>query len=231
MKAAVLSLAGRLAPVDLLQQVRFELTLRAKVALRRLGPQGRAVIQRLREAPPGSLRVNLGCGPLPTAGWLNVDGVAEQADLLQVLGEPLALPDGCAAMAFSEHVLEHLDYPGPARTFLSETHRILRPGGHFRVIVPDAGRAMELYASGDVEQLRAMSAVGGLPIEMINRLFREKGFHRWAWDYELLERELRDAGFSSVRRGAFRDSEIPDLNIDLDEEERRRQSLYAEAVK
>lgn len=231
LKQVARSLAARVAPIDLLQQVRFELKVRTATTLGRMHPKSRALLRRIAQTEPANLRVNLGCGPLPAPGWLNIDGVAQEADLLQVLGEPLALPDESAAMVFSEHVLEHIDFPGPARVFLREAWRILRPAGHFRVIVPDAGRAMMAYASGDTETLRAMSNHGQLPIEMVNRLFRESGFHRWAWDFALLDRELKTAGFSSVRHGKFRDSPLPALNIDFDEKERILQSLYVEAVK
>lgn len=231
LKQTVLAIAGQVAPIDLLQQVRFEVKVRAVVRLNRLRGASRTLLKQISQAHGPALLVNLGCGPLPAPGWLNVDGVAPEADLFQVLGEPLSLPDACASMVFSEHVLEHIDFPGPARVFLREACRILRPGGHFRVIVPDAGRAMTLYANGDTEALRAISSYGRLPIEMVNRLFRENGFHRWAWDYALMERELKDAGFTKVRQATFRDSEVAALNIDFDEKERILQSLYVEAVK
>jgi predicted SAM-dependent methyltransferase len=134
-------------------------------------------------------------------------------------------------MVFSEHVLEHLDYPDSARVFLAEAFRILRDDGVLRIIVPDAGRAAEAYVRGDMDVLSRLAPGETTPIEALNKFFREFGFHRYAWDYPLLERELRDAGFVEVRRAEFRDSLLPELNIDFDDPDRRLQSLYVEAAK
>jgi predicted SAM-dependent methyltransferase len=229
-KRAILAVATRFAPLEVLQQVRWELRLRARAVLARLSPRQRRLLARLRRERPTDLKVNLGCGPLPAAGWLNIDGAAK-ADLVQHLGRPLALPDGCARLAFSEHVLEHLDYPASARLFLREAFRILRPGGTFRVVVPDAGKAMRAYVDDDRQLLRRMFTDECSSIEAVNRIFREFGFHRWAWDYDLLARELGRAGFGSVRQASFRDSRFDELNIDFDEPERIAQSLYVEATR
>jgi predicted SAM-dependent methyltransferase len=230
-KQALKGMLERLAPLDVWQQLRWGATLRLKVRAARFARRQRRVLARVSQAGAPPWRVNLGCGPLPIDGWLNVDGAAPLADLLAVLGEPLPLPTACAELVFSEHVLEHLEYPTQAGTFLAEACRILRPAGIFRVIVPDAEKAMRLYTSGDADGLRAMAGAAGSPIELVNKLFREGGFHRWAWDYSLLERELRRAGFSRVRRASFRDSATAELNVDHDQAERIGQSLYAEAVR
>lgn len=69
------------------------------------------------------LKLDLGCGPNPKAGWVNID-LARGADLRLDLREPLPLPSGCAEVVYSEHFFEHLGYPGEASDFLAE--RVLR---------------------------------------------------------------------------------------------------------
>jgi predicted SAM-dependent methyltransferase len=231
MKQAILAFASRFASVEVLQLARWELKLRARSLVAAVEPRQRAILAGIRREKRSDLKVNLGCGPLPIPGWLNVDGVASEADLIQVLGRPLDLPDGCAALVFSEHALEHIDYPTAARTFMREAHRILRPGGRFRVVVPDAERAIRAYAAADADLLRRLAPTEASPIQAVNRIFRENGFHRFAWDYPLLEAELQLAGFGSVRSAKFRDSPVPELNVDYDQSERIIQSLYVEAVK
>jgi predicted SAM-dependent methyltransferase len=231
MRELLLSLATRIAPLEVLRQARWELTLRARAAAAAVTPRQRALLKRLHAERPTDLKINLGCGPLPAAGWLNIDGVSPEADVVSMLDRPLDLPDGCAAVVFTEHVLEHVEYPDGARTILSEAHRLLRPGGVLRVIVPDAERAIRAYAAGDEALLHQLAPSEATPIEVVNKIFREYGFHRFAWDYALLAKEIAAAGFTSVRRAAFRDSADPAANIDFDDAERIAQSLYVEAIR
>src|SRR5262245_43549566 len=95
LKQQLLTLGGRVAPIEILQQLRWEINLRIRAALGACAPRQRSLLRRLSESSPADLRVNLGCGPLATPGWLNVDGAAPAADLIQILGKPLALPDAC----------------------------------------------------------------------------------------------------------------------------------------
>jgi hypothetical protein len=213
--------------VELAQQVRWELALLVRAATSPLLSKQRRALRAVRGA--SGLKVNLGSGPLPHPGWLNVDGWSREADLVQRLGHELALPDRCASMVFSEHVLEHLEHPGQTRTFLAESFRILEPGGHIRIIVPDAENALRAYATGDAALLARLAPGTSGPIDAVNRLFREYGFHRFAWDYALAAEELGAAGFVGIRRAAFRDSPIVALNIDHDDQQRIEQSLYVEA--
>ncbi len=226
----VLGFASRVASIELLLQLRWEASLRLRGALAGVDPRQRRLLAQIRRGG-GRLKVNLGSGPLPRQGWLNVDGWSKAADLIQDLGRGLDLPDACAQLAFSEHVLEHLEYPRQARVFLREICRILEPGGHVRVIVPDAERLMRAYTADDREALKRLAPSETTPIEAVNRVFRERGFHRFAWDFDLLASELVGAGFQAVRRASFRDSPIDELNIDHDEPERILQSLYVEAQK
>lgn len=224
-----LRLASRFASVEVLQQIRFELTLRGIAARARLSRRQRALVKRIHDEKERGLKVNLGSGPLPTPGWLNIDGFFDSADLIQVFGAPLELPDGCARFVFSEHVLEHLDYPGAARTFLEEAFRLLEPGGWVRIVVPDAERVIEAYVKRDTALLASLAPGETTAIGAVNRIFREGGFHRYAWDYETLEGELLRAGFVEVERSSFRGGQPAELQIDFEEEARILQSLYVEA--
>jgi predicted SAM-dependent methyltransferase len=229
-KALLVAFASRFASRELLLQLRWELILNSRSLIAAIDPRQRFVLARIRQGHP-TLRVNLGCGPFPAAGWLNVDGVAPQADLIQYLGHKLNLPDRCASLAFSEHVLEHLQFPEQTQTFMSEAFRILKPGGHFRVIVPDAQKMMEAYVAANSQSLRQPAPLERTEIDAVNKLFREGSFHRFAWDFDFLKMELERVGFAKTRRARFRDSTVHELNIDFDQPERVGQSLYVETCR
>lgn len=175
------------------------------------------------------LRIQLGSGGQPKPGWVNVDLTAD-ADLQLDLRERLPFRDDAAAIVYAEHVLEHLVYPGEVRHLLSEVHRILEPGGVVKLVVPDAGRALEAYGLRERDFFAARRVRSYLteepptPMHIINYIFRQDGQHRYAYDEETLAQVLQLAGFVNARPRSF-DPEI--------DSERRRgvNSLYMEAEK
>jgi len=183
----------------------------------------------------GQAKVNIGCGALHRDGWLNIDSrPAEDVYYVNVING-LPLPDAAACHIHCEHFLEHLELED-ARKFIGECFRILGPGGGIRIIVPDAAKYMTAYACGDVGFFDRLRCLGGdpipmgTPIEVINRMFRMWGSHRFAWDFELLAGMLRATGFSSVSRSKLGDV-ANDLNIDGQDWWRPLESLYVNALK
>ena len=108
---------------------------------------------------------------------------------------------------------------------------MLQKYGVLRVIVPDAERYLRAYCELDTEFLRSARTDAELRMEAVNRVFRENGFHKYAYDFETMKHLLERAGFSEVRRSEFRSSAYQELNVDLDEPQRRLESLYVEAVR
>jgi predicted SAM-dependent methyltransferase len=182
-----------------------------------------------RYASQRNLRIQLGCGGQRKPGWVNVDLFAD-ADVHLDLREPLPFSDNSAAEVYAEHVLEHFSYPGEVRPLLSEIARILAPGGVFKVVVPDAGRALTAYGQGDTGFFSARGVRSYLaterptPMHIINYIFRQDGQHRYAYDEETLAQVLSANGFVNARARAF------DPSIDS-ERRRAANSLYMEAHK
>ena len=111
--------------------------------------------------PPGP-KVNLGCGPVQPAGWVNVDGSnrAWLANRLSVLDrlltklgllaptefgrqvkihnlyKPLPFADNSVSCIYAGEVWEHFEYPDAVR-LTAQCYRVLAPGGVLRVCVPD----------------------------------------------------------------------------------------------
>jgi predicted SAM-dependent methyltransferase len=147
------------------------------------------------------LRLNIGCGPNQKPGWINIDLLSPHADLALDMREPMPFPDNSAAMIYSEHFFEHLDYPEPAKRFLRECHRVLRPGGTFSVGVPDTQWPLEAYVGPDDKNYFDWVKAIYRPewcetrMESINYHFRQDGEHRFAYDFETLYRALCEAEF------------------------------------
>ena len=73
-------------------------------------------------------KLNLGCGPNPKAGWINIDLFDSHADLRLDLREKWPFADASISHIYSEHVFEHFELQQEVPHFLSESLRVLQPG-------------------------------------------------------------------------------------------------------
>jgi predicted SAM-dependent methyltransferase len=175
-----------------------------------------------------SLKLNIGCGFNQKEGWVNID-LLPNAALSFDLREPIPLPSCSSSFIYSEHFLEHLDYPEDAKSFLAECYRLLEPGGRFSVGVPDTGLALREYAGlGDGRYFELAKSIWHpswcrTRLEHINYHFRQDGEHRFAYDFETLQHVLAEIGFSQISQRSF--------DPTLDSEHRRLGTLYANAAK
>lgn len=193
-------LARRYVPRGLRQALR-NVTNEAVIARRHQG--GRRAARQYQGAR--DLRVHLGSGSQPKRGWINVDLFAD-ADVNLDLREDLPFPDGSASLVYSEHVLEHFTYPQEVQHIVREVGRILAPGGVFKLVVPDAGRALRAYGTGDTGFFAARGVRSYLarehptPMHIVNYICRQDGQHKYAYDEETLAQILEGAGFVARRR-------------------------------
>jgi SAM-dependent methyltransferase len=87
------------------------------------------------------LRINIGCGRFPMAGWVNVDvDPAAQADVVHDLERfPYPFESASASEIMASHVVEHTSDPFAT---MKELARLLKPGGTLTVRVPHFSRGM-----------------------------------------------------------------------------------------
>jgi predicted SAM-dependent methyltransferase len=188
----------------------------------------RAVRKAAHLQSPTGLRLNCACGPNPKPGWVNIDAFAPRADLHLDLRRPLPFRDHTVSDVYSEHFFEHLEYPSETGLFLAESLRVLLPGGNFRVGVPDTEQILRAYSGGDTDFFKLARELWhppwcDTPMHSINYHFRQGTEHKYAYDYETMEKILISAGFVSVRQVEF--------DPTVDSEQRRLGTLYVEARK
>jgi predicted SAM-dependent methyltransferase len=190
------------------------------------------------------LRVHLGCGADVRAGWVNVDfshGIftppvpnAEGTVLVSHdLRRGLPLVEGSAAYVYSSHFFEHLGLADGTR-LMRDCLRALRPGGTFRVSVPDFRACAEAYVRRDAaffDLVDVRTLVPGLEpgtetlVDQMNYLVYQHGEHHCMYDAEKLVALLAHVGFASARESGF------DPAVDPDTPARRRYSLFVEATR
>jgi len=138
---------------------------------------------------------------------------------------------------FCSHILEHLSLED-CRKALRNTFYYLKPGGIFRLVVPDLEYAIREYEKDKTPD----ASVKFMEYTLLGRSYRsgplrqimESVFgnskHLWMWDEKSMVRELFDIGFSHVRRAKYGDCKDPRFN-EVENEGRFHNCLSLEAIK
>lgn len=119
---------------------------------------------------------------------------------------------------FCSHLLEHL-HPDDSGFCIKEVYRVLKPGGIFRIAVPDLDKIV-----ADYDPCR--------PEEFCESIFqarekRDKNRHHWHYNEMSLSNILHEAGFNEVCRCKFGQGGCADVDM-IDN---RPESLFMEAGK
>jgi len=148
------------------------------------------------------LRVVLGAGPTVLKGWVHTD-----EDLLDIASSQdwrfLFKPTSIDSI-LSEHVLEHLSEE-KAQIAVKECYRYLRPGGLFRVAVPDGYRRDPTYIQAtappndghlmlyNVDSLAGLLEGVGFKITPLEYFDVREQFHAFPWDEKegMIHRSVR----------------------------------------
>jgi predicted SAM-dependent methyltransferase len=144
-------------------------------------------------------KLEIGCGQSPTPGYIHND--INMFDGVDIVGNPweLRLDSKSLDEVIALGVIEHLAYKDAKATFVN-IRRMLRQDGVFLFDVPDipvwCGYVADHFAGKEI------------PCTIEHALATLYGWQRWAgdehksgWHKELLEAEIRSAGFSNIRYG------------------------------
>lgn len=184
--------------------------------------------------PSEPIYVQYGCGQSCPSGWLNFDaspwlwlrtlplvgrllrlGPFPRGVLYGDIVTGLPIADQSVQGVYASHVLEHLPY-ADFWSALDHTFRMLRPGGIFRLVVPDLQARAERYLHDVVLEGSEASAwfmrASGLGREdglrgvgpRLRQMFGRSA-HLWMWDEKSLAAALGKAGFTEIRRCRFGD--------------------------
>jgi predicted SAM-dependent methyltransferase len=192
------------------------------------------------------LKLHLGCGDDVKTGWVNVAlRLNQPPPLIDPAAQPdtffmnydlrreLPLADGSCAAIYSSHFFEHLECRDGLR-LMRECYRVLRPGGVFRIALPNLKRFFAAYLEGDQSYVDILDPRELMPeiepgtetyVDHLNYGVYYYGEHKCIYDEEKLLLLLKNIGFGSAVESSFQSGIDPAAEI------RRRYSFYVEAVK
>lgn len=175
----------------------------------RLEAQTRVISpEKLAAARSGQLRINLGCGNIPLDGYINIDRRALPG--VDIVAEIDAMPFDKEEVdeIYSSHVMEHFPQEQLRRELLPYWHNLLKPGGKFHAVVPDAEAMIREYSQGQYpyDDLREV-IYGGQDYD--------GDFHFNMFTPDSVSQLLHEAGFKDVhvvesgrRNGACYECEV-----------------------
>ena len=205
-------------------------------------------------------KLNFGPGPnwqKPDNKWLSVDIDPDIGDLIVNFQqfESLALDSESTEYIYGSHVFEHISIFKSPLVF-KEIFRVLKPGGVFRLILPDAEESIKHYVNKnekfllfdrrkkraekrfdqDYTLFECMREDFLSPNGQINLLNRNTLAHQNAWDDETIQQDLIRAGFAkeNIERSGFKQSKHSAFDFEgtyPSEANQDYRSLYVEAVK
>jgi predicted SAM-dependent methyltransferase len=180
-------------------------------------------VQRYLAANPERRLLQIGTGDLPTSGWLNTDYEPRAEGVIFLDGtRDFPMADRTFDAVYTEHVIEHVPFKDGA-TLLSESWRVLKPGGRIRIATPDLAllaRLVVAQAAGedptDPTAQRYLRWIAdhflegpeqATPAHVLNHNVRSWG-HVFLYDEPTLRTALERAGFKDTQRMELGESEV-----------------------
>ena len=122
--------------------------------------------------------LNIGCGNRIAGGWTNLDFTStSSAVLAHDLNRGIPFPDSSFDLVYHSHLLEHLGREAGA-ALMRECHRVLKPCGIVRVVVPDlellSRRYLDSLARARAGTANAAASHEWAVIHLIDQMVRHR---------------------------------------------------------
>lgn len=154
------------------------------------------------------VRLNMGCGPFPLPGFLNIDQFASVKPDLVADAINLPFEPGTVDEIYAGHIIEHFVYEDGRRA-LRYWWTLLKPGGRISVSVPDYDYLVNEYVKNATPE----------KLMEFNDTFIYSGIqpspHQYAYSAALLEKTMAEAGFVSLERMPGRHPYFPHVDHPL----------------
>jgi predicted SAM-dependent methyltransferase len=194
----------------------------------------------------------------PSKEWLTIDIDSERGDFLVDFNrsfKKFPLPNESVSCIYGSHVFEHINiYACP--DLFKECYRVLKPGGYFRLVLPDVRRSIEQYLNNETdfplfkrrkERAKKLYNLDYTIFECLKEDFLSRNgqvdllgqntlAHQNAWDFETIKKDLSRVGFdpSNIYRSGFCQTNCQDFRFEgtyPSEANEDYRSLYVECFK
>lgn len=182
-----------------------------------------------------TLKLHIGCGRQYKEGWINIDNNSldniTKLDLKYDILKGIPFPNDSVDFIYNEHFFEHITVE-EGQNFIKDCMRVLKKGGVLRIAMPDLDECVKAYCNPngleDDKEFLTKYGLGFIKTraERLNVDFRYG--HKWLYDWEELERRLKEAGCENIKKCSLRLSEHKEL---CDLETRDQSTLLAEVTK
>jgi predicted SAM-dependent methyltransferase len=150
-------------------------------------------------------KLQLGSGGNIMQDWLNTDksvvGCLAGSVYMNV-GKRFLLPDNSVDYIYTEHMIEHINYP-QVKNMLSECYRVMKPNGVIRIATPDLKFLENLYQNPDKDNNKQYIAWAANkenlplnPVYVVNH-FHTSWEHKIIYDFDALAALLTESGFKN----------------------------------
>ena len=137
------------------------------------------------------LKIHLGSGEINLQGWINID--ARKFKHIHLISDGFDLSNfkkDSVNEIYACHVMEHFSFK-ETDNFIEKIYNKLKPGGYFRVSVPDLDKLIKLYKKQKKLEVIKNAIMGGQNYP--------NDFHKSIYNFPQLKKILQKKGFKNIK--------------------------------